>query len=90
VASRKGGRRGSAAAGSPAQDRIGRADARIQSHLRASSPVAGWRLGYHVTLVEDATAAFSPEAMHAARVINGPTFAHAIVTTEDLIPQLSA
>jgi nicotinamidase-related amidase len=50
----------------------------------------GMELGYHVTLVKDATAAFSPEAMHAAHAINGPTFAHAIVTTEDLIPQLSA
>ena len=47
-------------------------------------------LGYHVTLVKDATAAFSPEAMHAAHAINGPTYAHAIVTTEELIPQLSA
>jgi nicotinamidase-related amidase len=41
-------------------------------------------LGYHVTLVKDATAAFSQEAMTAAHVINGPTYAHAIVTTRDL------
>ncbi|UUT22925.1 isochorismatase family cysteine hydrolase [Pseudomonas sp. T8] len=41
-------------------------------------------LGYHVTLVKDATAAFSREAMTAAHVINGPTYAHAIVTTRDL------
>jgi nicotinamidase-related amidase len=47
-------------------------------------------LGYHVTLVKDATAAFSQEALHAARAINGPTYAHAIVTAEELIPQLSA
>jgi nicotinamidase-related amidase len=47
-------------------------------------------LGYHVTLVKDATAAFSQEAMHAAHAINGPTYAHAIVTTDELIPQLSA
>ena len=47
-------------------------------------------LGYHVTLVKDATAAFSPDAMHAAHDINGPTFAHAILTTEELIEQLSA
>ena len=40
----------------------------------------GMELGYHVTLVKDATAAFSREAMHAAQV-NGPTFAHAILTT---------
>lgn len=50
----------------------------------------GMELGYHVTLVTDATAAFSPEAMHAAHAINGPTFAHAIVTTDELIPRLSA
>jgi nicotinamidase-related amidase len=50
----------------------------------------GMELGHHVTLVKDATTAFGPEAMHAAHAINGPTFAHAIVTTEDFIPQLSA
>ena len=50
----------------------------------------GMELGYHVTLITDATAAFSAEAMHAAHAINGPTFAHAIVTTDELIPQLSA
>lgn len=49
-------------------------------------------LGYHVTLVRDATAAFSPEMMHAAHELNGPTFAHAIVTTDELLaalPQMS-
>jgi nicotinamidase-related amidase len=45
-------------------------------------------LGYHVTLVKDATAAFSPEAMHAAHAINGPTYAHAITTADELIVQL--
>lgn len=45
-------------------------------------------LGYHVTLVRDATAAFSSEAMHAAHELNGPTFAHAIVTTSTLIAAL--
>ena len=42
-------------------------------------------LGYHVTLVRDATAAFTREMMHAAHQLNGPTFAHAIVTTKELI-----
>jgi nicotinamidase-related amidase len=42
-------------------------------------------LGYHVTLVKDATAASSREAMHAAHEINGPTFAHAILTTSDIV-----
>jgi nicotinamidase-related amidase len=45
-------------------------------------------LGYHVTLVRDATAAFSHEMMHAAHVLNGPTFAHAILTTAELIAAL--
>lgn len=46
-------------------------------------------LGYHVTLVRDATAATSPEAMQAAHEINGPTYAHAIVTTADLLAALA-
>jgi nicotinamidase-related amidase len=50
----------------------------------------GLELGYHVTLVKDATAAFSHEAMHAAHNINGPTYAHAILTTGELLEQLSA
>jgi nicotinamidase-related amidase len=48
----------------------------------------GMHLGYHVTLVRDATAAFSSEAMHAAHAINGPTFAPAILTTEELLARL--
>lgn len=45
-------------------------------------------LGYHVTLVRDATAAFSEEMMHAAHELNGPTFAHAILDTSALITAL--
>ncbi|SDJ60803.1 Nicotinamidase-related amidase [Nonomuraea maritima] len=41
-------------------------------------------LGYHVTLVRDATAAYTPEMMHAAHDLNGPTFAHTVTTTDDL------
>ena len=48
----------------------------------------GAEFGYHVTLVRDATAAFSSEAMHAAHEINGPTFAHAILTTDAVIAAL--
>ncbi|AUN32750.1 isochorismatase family cysteine hydrolase [Niveispirillum cyanobacteriorum] len=47
-------------------------------------------LGYHVTLVRDATAAAGPEAMHAAHDINGPTYAHAIVTTAELLAALAS
>ncbi|MGX9889676.1 isochorismatase family cysteine hydrolase [Streptomyces sp. NPDC002276] len=50
----------------------------------------GMELGYHVTLVKDATAAFSAEAMHTAHAVNGPTYAHAVLTTEELLAQLSA
>ena len=46
-------------------------------------------LGYHVTLVKDATAAFSTDRMHAAHELNGPTFAHDILTTAELVAALS-
>jgi nicotinamidase-related amidase len=42
----------------------------------------GMEVGYHVTLISDATAAFSQDGMHAAHEINGPRFAHAILTAE--------
>lgn len=45
-------------------------------------------LGYHVTLVRDATAAFRPEMMYAAHELNGPTYAHSIVSTRELIEAL--
>jgi nicotinamidase-related amidase len=45
-------------------------------------------LGYHVTLVKDATAAFTEEMMYAAHELNGPTFAHAILTTTELVAAL--
>jgi nicotinamidase-related amidase len=45
-------------------------------------------LGYHVTLIKDATAAFEQEGMHAAHKVNGPRFAHAILTTEELLSLL--
>ena len=45
-------------------------------------------LGYHVTLVRDATAAFTKEMMYAAHELNGPTYAHAILKTSELIAAL--
>lgn len=45
-------------------------------------------LGYHVTLVTDATAAFKREMMHAAHELNGPTYAHSIVDTRALLQAL--
>jgi nicotinamidase-related amidase len=50
----------------------------------------GMELDYHVTLLTDATAAFEPEGMHAAHEVNGPRFAHAILTTEELLAVLPA
>jgi len=47
-------------------------------------------LGYHVTLIRDATAAYSRDMMHAAHELNGPTYAHAILTTAELIGAVSA
>lgn len=47
-------------------------------------------LGYHVTLVRDATAAFSHDMMHAAHELNGPTYAHSILTTTEVIAALPA
>ena len=48
----------------------------------------GMELGYHVTLVRDATAARSREALHAALDINGPSFAHEIFTSQEVIAAL--
>jgi nicotinamidase-related amidase len=50
----------------------------------------GMELGYHGTLMKDATAAFSQDDMHAAHEVNGPRFAHAILTTEELLALLPA
>jgi nicotinamidase-related amidase len=48
----------------------------------------GMELGYHVTLIKDATAAFSQDGMHAAHEVNGPRFAHAILSAKELLPLL--
>ena len=48
----------------------------------------GMELGYAVTLVKDATAAYSFELMHAAHELNGPLFAESIVNTEELLALL--
>ncbi|MDR6632635.1 nicotinamidase-related amidase [Phyllobacterium sp. 1468] len=49
----------------------------------------GMELGYHVTLVKDGTAAFSQDGMKAAAT-NGPMFAHAILSTEELLERIPA
>jgi nicotinamidase-related amidase len=50
----------------------------------------GMEMGYHVTLVTDAAAAFGHDEMHAAHHVNGPTYAHAIHTTSELTAALNA
>lgn len=49
----------------------------------------GMEYGYHVTLVRDATSAFSEEAMRVTMDVNAPMFAHAVLTTADLLPLFS-
>jgi ureidoacrylate peracid hydrolase len=48
-----------------------------------------FELGYEVTMVKDATADYSDEAMHAALDINIPNYANAIVTTNEAIDAIS-
>ena len=47
-------------------------------------------LGYDVTVVRDATAAYSDEMMHAALDINIPNYAGAIVTTKEVVGSISS
>jgi ureidoacrylate peracid hydrolase len=47
-------------------------------------------LGYDVTVVKDATADYSEEAMHAALDINLPNYASAIVSTDEIVDLISS
>jgi ureidoacrylate peracid hydrolase len=47
-------------------------------------------LGYEVTVVRDATADYSDEAMHAALGSNLPSYANAIVTTKGVVDSISS
>ena len=47
-------------------------------------------LGYEVTVVKDATASYSDEHMHAALEVNIPTYASAIVTTDEIVATLAS
>lgn len=47
----------------------------------------GMELGYHVTLIKDATGAFNPEGMVAARV-NAKLYAHSELTTAEFLAAL--
>ena len=50
----------------------------------------GMELGYAITLVKDATAAFSWEHLRAAVDLNGPIYAGAVLTTQQVIDGLAA
>ena len=47
-------------------------------------------LGYDVTMVRDATADYSDEAMHAALDVNIPNYASAVVTTSEVVESISS
>src|ERR1700758_4058605 len=47
-------------------------------------------LGYEVPVVKDATADYSDEMMHAALATNLPSYANAIVTTDEVVESISA
>jgi len=47
-------------------------------------------LGYEVTVIKDATADYSDEAMHAALDINIPNYASAVLTTKEIVELISS
>ena len=47
-------------------------------------------LGYEVTMVRDATADYSDEEMHAALDVNIPSYASAMVTTDEIVDSISS
>ena len=55
----------------------------------ASTARHGAELGYFVTLVRDATAAMSESALRFALDVDGPTYAHTVIATDDLIAMLT-
>src|SRR5262245_1562281 len=60
------------------------------AHTCVEAPVRfAAELGYDVTMVRDATADYSADAMHAALDVNIPNYASALVNTRELIAVLS-
>ena len=60
------------------------------THLVEATVRFAAELGYDVTMVRDATADYSDEAMHAALDVNMPIYASAVVTTSELVKSLSS
>lgn len=50
----------------------------------------GMELGYSITLVKDATAAFTKEHLRAAVELNGPLYAEAVVPAGEVVAALAA
>jgi nicotinamidase-related amidase len=50
----------------------------------------GAELGYDVTVVKDATASYSDNEMHAALEVNIPNYASAILTTDEVVAEISS
>jgi nicotinamidase-related amidase len=47
-------------------------------------------LGYEITVVKDATADYSDKEMQAALDINLPSYANAIMTTQEMVQSISS
>ena len=47
-------------------------------------------LGYEITVAKDATADYSDVEMHAALEVNIPSYASAIVTTDEVVDLISS
>jgi ureidoacrylate peracid hydrolase len=47
-------------------------------------------LGYEVTVVRDATADYSDKEMHAALDVSLPSYANAIMTTQEIVHSISS
>ena len=63
----------------------------LLAHTCVESTVRfGAELGYEVTMVQDATASYSDDHMHAALEINIPNYASAVVGTEELVSAIAA
>jgi nicotinamidase-related amidase len=56
----------------------------------AATARSGIELGYHVTIVRDATVPLDLEFLQAKQVLGGPPFAHAISTTDEFVAFLDA
>lgn len=78
-----------------AQLRLRGADRVILCGMRANACIEATgrhaaELGYQVTLVKDASAAFGFEGMKATFEVNAPNFAHAVLDTAALLPMMGA